>query len=217
MLTIGSQDYQRERNLMVEQQIEQRGISDEQVLKAMKKVPRHMFVPSNIRHMAYFDCPLSIGSGQTISQPYIVAYMTNALELKSSDRVLEVGTGSGYQAAVLAAIVDSVFSIEIIHELTLYAEKNLNNANINNVWLKTGDGYNGWPEKAPFDAIIVTAAPSKVPQPLIDQLNNNGILIIPVGRQNQTQYLKIYEKENGRLTTRTLLPVRFVPFTRTIE
>lgn len=217
MINLFQQDYKAMREEMVEEQIRRRGISDKAVLDAMRNVPRHLFVPENLQDMAYADCPLEIGEGQTISQPYIVAYMTEKLKLKPSDKVLEIGTGSGYQAAVLAYITSSVYSVEIIPELALLARENLKKAGIKNVHIKCDDGYKGWKENAPFDAIIVTAAPEKVPQPLLEQLAEGGRLIVPVGRQNSTQYLILYEKKNNKISSRTLLPVRFVPFTRNIE
>ncbi len=214
MINFSQQDYTTKRKQMVVKQIRQRGITDAAVLDAMEKVPRHLFVPDYLQSMAYDDCPLKIGEGQTISQPYIVAFMTEALNLKPTDKVLEIGAGSGYQAAVLAYITNSVYSMEIIPELALMAKENIENANIKNVHIKCGDGYNGWKEHAPYDAIIVTAAPENVPQPLLDQLAPGGRLIIPVGKQHYTQYLILYEKKNKKITSKTLLPVRFVPFTR---
>jgi len=217
MVLFSQQNYEVLRNRMVEEQIKRRGISDKAVLEAMRRVPRHLFVPDDLRGAAYEDSPLEIGENQTISQPYIVAYMTEKLKLKSGDKVLEIGTGSGYQAAVLACIVDTVFSVEIIPGLVLFATENLKKSNIENVIVKQGDGYFGWPENAPYDAIIVTAAPDKIPQPLFDQLSEGGRLIAPVGGQHYTQYLKLYSKKNGKVVSRTLLPVRFVPFTKSSE
>lgn len=217
MVLFSQQNYEVLRDRMVEEQIKRRGISDKAVLEAMRRVPRHLFVPDDLRGAAYEDSPLEIGENQTISQPYIVAYMTEKLKLKSGDKVLEIGTGSGYQAAVLACIVDTVFSVEIIPGLVLFATENLKKSNIENVIVKQGDGYFGWPENAPYDAIIVTAAPDKIPQPLFDQLSEGGRLIAPVGGQHYTQYLKLYSKKNGKVVSRTLLPVRFVPFTRGSE
>jgi protein-L-isoaspartate(D-aspartate) O-methyltransferase len=199
---------------MVEEQIRRRGISNEAVLEAMRKVPRHLFVPEGLQPYAYEDNPLAIGNDQTISQPYIVAYMTEKLKLRPGDRVLEIGTGSGYQAAVLACIVDTVYSVEIIPDLVLFARENLQKANIENVIIKQGDGYFGWPENAPYNAIIVTAAPDTIPRPLFDQLAEGGRLIAPVGGRHYTQYLKLYIKKRGKISAKTLLPVRFVPFTR---
>ncbi len=217
MVYLSQQNYLSRREIMVEEQIKSRGITDTAVLNAMLNVPRHLFVPDDLQAMAYEDHPLEIGEGQTISQPYIVAYMTEKLKLKPTDRVLEIGTGSGYQAAILAYIVDSVYTIEIIPELALMAKENLEKANIVNVKVKCGDGYNGWPEHAPFDAIIVTAAPENVPRPLLDQLAEGGRLIIPEGSRHYTQYLMLYEKKNNKIRSKRLLPVRFVPFTREKE
>lgn len=214
MINLVQQNYIIMRQQMVEEQIKRRGITNIAVLDAMRNVPRHQFVPKHLQSSAYYDCPLEIGEGQTISQPYIVAYMTQKLKLKPTDRVLEIGTGSGYQSAILAYIADSVFTVEIIPELAIMAMDNLNKTGINNVEVKCGDGYNGWKEHAPFDAIIVTAAPEKVPQALFEQLAPGGRLIIPVGKQHYTQYLILYEKKNSKITSKTLLPVRFVPFTR---
>jgi len=202
---------------MVDEQIVKRGISNTAVIQALRTVPRHLFVPDDMQDMAYEDHPLQIGEEQTISQPYIVAYMTEKLHLKPYDKVLEIGTGSGYQAAVLACIVDSVFSVEIIPELALTAVENLKKADIRNVMIKQGDGYYGWKEHAPYNAIIITAAAEDVPQSLIDQLAENGRLIAPVGNEHYTQYLKLYSKKKGKVTSATLLPVRFVPFTRDEE
>jgi protein-L-isoaspartate(D-aspartate) O-methyltransferase len=199
---------------MVEKQIRDRGISDPGTLRAMLKVPRHEFVPDYQQSSAYEDRPLSIGSNQTISQPYIVAYMTEAIDPKKSDKVLEIGTGSGYQGAVLAEIVDQVYTIEIIPDLAARAEKTFEKLGYENIHVRTGDGYAGWPEEAPFDAIIVTAAPEEVPPPLIEQLKEDGSMIIPVGPVHRVQYLKLLIKKNGKLKVKTLLPVRFVPFTR---
>ncbi|MGK2858716.1 MAG: protein-L-isoaspartate(D-aspartate) O-methyltransferase [Thermoanaerobaculia bacterium] len=196
---------------MVDTQLAARDIRDPKVLAAMRRVPRHLFVPENERHYAYVDGPLPIGQGQTISQPYIVAYMTQALDLQPGDRVLEVGTGSGYQAAVLAELVKDVYSIEIIPELARRAELLLMELGYTNVFVRAGDGYRGWPDKAPFDAIIVTAAPDHVPQPLIDQLAVGGKLVIPVGAWDQ-EMVVITKTAKGVLERRTI-GVRFVPMT----
>lgn len=204
-----------QRNEMVESQIKNRGVTDSKVLEAMKKVPRHKFVSHDLQDKAYIDDPLPIGEDQTISQPYIVAYMTEQLVLKQSDKVLEIGTGSGYQAAVLAEIVDSVFTIEIIDVLAKQAEKTFKELKYNNIFVKSGDGYLGWPSEAPFDAIIITAAPTKIPQPLLDQLNINGRMILPLGRLFQELVL-ITKTESG-MKKKTLLPVRFVPMTGEIQ
>lgn len=210
----GQEDYAELRKEMVERQIRDRGISHQGTLRAMMKVPRQEFVPDYQKSNAYEDRPLSIGSNQTISQPYIVAYMTEVIEPKKSDKVLEIGTGSGYQAAVLAEIVDQVYTIEIIPELAARAEVTFEKLGYKNIHARTGDGYAGWPEAAPFDAIIVTAAPEKVPPPLIDQLKENGRMVIPVGPVHRVQYLQLLTKKNGKLKVKNLLPVRFVPFTR---
>jgi len=208
------QDFTAARHRMVERQIEARGVRDTRVLEAMRKVPRHRFVPESYISMAYADFPLAIGEGQTISQPYIVAFMTEALSLKPEDRVLEIGTGSGYQAAVLAEIVKEVYTIEIIPSLGKKAEKLLKELGYDNVHVKIGDGYKGWPEKAPFDAVIVTCAPEAVPQALIEQLGEGGRMIIPVGKAGAVQELVRGVKVNGELRTQEVLPVRFVPMVK---
>ncbi|MBS2099261.1 protein-L-isoaspartate(D-aspartate) O-methyltransferase [Carboxylicivirga linearis] len=202
------------RQKMVQEQIINRGITDENVIDAMLTVPRHYFVPQIHKSKAYYDCPLPIGYNQTISQPYIVAFMTEKLKLSPDDKVLEIGTGSGYQAAILSQIVDSVFTIEIINQLATISHQKLKTAGYANIYCKAGDGYNGWPEHAPFNAIIVTAAPDQVPQPLLDQLAEGGRLIIPVGPTHDIQHLKIYKKERGKIKQKNLLTVRFVPFMR---
>jgi protein-L-isoaspartate(D-aspartate) O-methyltransferase len=205
-------DFAAQRQLMVQQQLRARSINDGRVLAAMVKVPREEFVPANSRAASYEDGPLPIGHGQTISQPYVVAFMTEQLRPKTSDRVLEIGTGSGYQAAILAGLVAEVYTIEIIEPLAKNAEATLQRLGYKNVHVKVGDGYRGWPEHAPFDAITVTCAPDHVPQPLIDQLKEGGRMIIPVGGfGNQELYL--LEKKNGQLHRRAVLPVRFVPMT----
>jgi protein-L-isoaspartate(D-aspartate) O-methyltransferase len=198
---------------MVEDQIKGRGVTDSRVTEVMSSVPRHEFVPENYRTHAYEDHPLPIGYGQTISQPYIVAFMTEQLRSQPTDRVLEIGTGSGYQAAVLSKLVAEVYTIEIVKPLAQRAETDLRRLNYSNVKVKAGDGYKGWPEHAPFDAIIVTAAPDHVPQPLIDQLKEGGRMIIPVGGR-EMQQLYLLEKHVGKLTQRAVLPVNFVPLTR---
>jgi protein-L-isoaspartate(D-aspartate) O-methyltransferase len=194
---------------MVKTQIRDRGVRDRQVLSAMEAVPRHEFVPGSLINQAYEDHPLFIGFGQTISQPYIVALMTEVLELEHKDRVLEIGTGSGYQAAVLGELVDSVFTIEIVDELGTEAAERLKRLGYENVFVRLGDGYKGWPEKAPFDAIIVTAAPPTIPQALVDQLAEGGRMIVPVG--TGVQELILIEKKNGRVSQRDITSVRFVP------
>ena len=187
----------------------------EAVMKAMGKVPRHRFVPAQHDSFAYDNRPLPIGEGQTISQPYIVALMTDLLDPKSTDTVLEVGTGSGYQAAVLAELVAKVYTIEIVEALGLRARRVLGELEYRNVEVRVGDGYGGWPAAAPFDAIIVTAAPAAVPQPLVDQLKPGGRMVIPVGAPSEVQHLLLLEKQpDGRTTTTRTLPVRFVPLTR---
>ena len=206
--------YTGTREKMVEDQIEGRGISNQPTLDAMKKVPRHKFVPSNNIDNAYDDGPLPIGYGQTISQPYIVAYMTAVIDPEPGQKVLEIGTGSGYQAAVLAEIVDSVFTIEIITELYKFSEKRLKELGYKNVFCKNADGYNGWEKYAPFDAIVVTAAAEHIPPMLIEQLKDGGKMIIPVGSPFLNQTLILVEKSGEDITTNSLLPVRFVPFTR---
>ena len=195
---------------MVKQQISARGVSDERVLEAMRDVERHLFVPEELREYAYSDRPLPIGEGQTISQPYVVAFMTEKLDLEKSDKVLEVGTGSGYQAAVLGEICDSVWTIEVNGLLAEKAARTLRDNGYDNVHVRHGDGYLGWPEEAPFDAIIVTCAPSDVPKPLEQQLSEGGRMIIPVGA-GFGQELVLLVKSGGKLVRRAVLPVRFVP------
>ncbi|MDT7829456.1 protein-L-isoaspartate(D-aspartate) O-methyltransferase [Pricia sp. S334] len=212
--SLGQTDYKLQRAHMVEKQLKNRGITDRPTLQAMSRVPRHEFVPDRLKGDAYDDGPLPIGEGQTISQPYIVAFMTQSLNLKPSDKVLEIGTGSGYQAAVLAEIVDSVYTIEIVEKLGHRAEDLLQRLEYSNVYVKVGDGYGGWPEKAPFDAIIVTAGAEEVPPPLLEQLNEGGRLIIPKGAQGSVQQLILATKSKNKIKTEKLLPVRFVPFTR---
>jgi protein-L-isoaspartate(D-aspartate) O-methyltransferase len=207
-----AQDFRRERNMMVESQIRARGISDVNTLRAMRNVPRHLYIPYNQRNSAYDDRPLPIGYGQTISQPYIVAYMTEIINPTSGQKVLEIGTGSGYQAAVLAEIVDHVYTIEIVKPLGETAKTALVQ-NYNNVSVKIGDGYYGWEEHAPFDAIVVTAAAEYIPPPLIEQLKDGGRMVIPVGSPFRVQQLMLIEKKNGQISSRSLMPVRFVPFT----
>ena len=203
------ENYAKERTSMVSKQIEARGIKDGHVLEAMRKVPRHVFVPENMKKYAYNDEPLPIGKGQTISQPYIVAYMTEVLKLSSEDRVLEVGTGSGYQAAILAEIAKEVFTVEIVDELSKNAQELLWEEGYTNIHFKVGDGSDGWEEYAPYDAIMVTAAPSEVPKSLENQLKIEGRMIVPVGDAFQELILIVREKRKVR--KKTLLPVRFVP------
>ncbi len=209
--------HQRLRTQMVKQQIATRDVSDPAVLDAMRSVPRHRFAPNHPPELAYSDRPLPIGHEQTISQPYIVARMTELVEPDSTDRALEIGTGSGYQAAVLSEIVDSVYTIEILPELATTATKRLQNLGYDNVVVRNADGFKGWPERAPFDVIIVTAAPETIPPPLTRQLANSGRMIIPVGPTGGTQRLMLVTKENGEISTRELAPVRFVPFLRNTE
>jgi protein-L-isoaspartate(D-aspartate) O-methyltransferase len=201
-----------ERQRMVQQQLKARGINDGRVLAAMAQVAREEFVPPSSHTESYEDGPLQIGYGQTISQPYIVAFMTEQLQPTRNDRVLEVGTGSGYQAAILAELVAEVYTIEIIEPLAKSAEVTLQRLGYKNVHVKAGDGYKGWPEYAPFDAVTVTCAPDHVPQPLVDQLKEGGRMIIPVGGFGDQQ-LYLLEKKNGELQRRAVLPVRFVPMT----
>ena len=203
-------DFEEQRHRMVREQIAARGVKDERVLNAMSKVPREEFVPQNLRAASYDDGPLPIGYDQTISQPYIVAFMTEQLRPGATDRVLEIGTGSGYQAAILAELVAQVHSIEIVEALGKSAETTLQRLGYKNVEVKTGDGYKGWPQHAPFDAIIVTCAPDHVPKPLVDQLKEGGRMIIPVGGYG-AQELYLLEKANGQLRQGAVLPVRFVP------
>ncbi len=205
--------FTKERDRMVELQIENRGIKDENVLQAMRKVPRHKFVPDTYVNRAYGDYPLPIGEGQTISQPYIVALMTELLELKKGKSVLEIGTGSGYQAAILAEIVYNVHTIEIIKTLKEKAEDRLISMGYTNVKVKLGDGYYGWEEYAPFDCIIVTAAPDHIPQPLIRQLKDSGIMVIPVGMPGAYQVLWQIRKKGEKIERKSITDVSFVPFT----
>lgn len=199
---------------MVEQQIRRRGVSDERVLEAMRTVPRERFVPDDQAGRAYDDTPLPIGFGQTISQPYIVAYMTEALGVSPDHTVLEIGTGSGYQAAVLGRLAREVYTIEIVPELARRAAEVVDALGYRNVHVRDGDGYAGWPEHAPFDRIMVTAAPDEIPQPLLDQLAPGGRLVVPVGAQGSTQWMTIVEKTDRGLVERRTIPVQFVPFTR---
>jgi protein-L-isoaspartate(D-aspartate) O-methyltransferase len=207
-------DYQAQRLAMVKSQIMERGVKDRSVIDAMMAVPRHKFVSDNYLKKAYDDSPLPIGYGQTISQPYIVAYMTDVLNLNKSSIVLEVGTGSGYQAAILSPIVKQVYTIEIIPELAKSAAARLKDLGYHNIEVAIGDGYYGWNKYAPFDAIIVTAAAGHIPPPLIEQLRNNGRMVIPVGGSFLVQNLILITKDkDGNVNTRNLLPVRFVPLT----
>jgi protein-L-isoaspartate(D-aspartate) O-methyltransferase len=200
---------------MVEVQLVPRGIEDERVLAAMARVPRHELVPEPYRDRAYDDTPLPIGEGQTISQPFVVAYMTERLALAGDERVLEVGTGSGYQAAVLGELAEEVFTIEIVPALAARAERDLARLGYTNVHVREGDGYRGWPEEAPFDAIIVTAAPEEIPGPLLEQLAVGGRLILPRG--DRWQQLVLVTRDEEGLHETELLPVRFVPMTGEAE
>jgi protein-L-isoaspartate(D-aspartate) O-methyltransferase len=210
----GNSNYQKQRARMVADQIAARGVQNPAVLEAMRVVPRHAFIPNKWQNEAYDDHPLPIGYDQTISQPYIVAYMTEALQAQKGHKILEIGTGSGYQAAVLAQMGTRVYSIEIVEPLGTMARKTLKQLGYD-VQVRIGDGYAGWPEEAPFDGIIVTAAPPEIPAPLIAQLKEGGRLVIPVGRYFQD--LKIIKKSGGKLVTEANLPVRFVPMTGKIE
>jgi len=206
--------YTSAREKMVTEQIISRGVTDQQTLRAMRKVPRHLFVPEEYKNEAYDDNPLPIGYGQTISQPYIVALMTEVSKPSADKKVLEIGTGSGYQAAVMAEITDKVYTIEIVPELARESAERLKKMGYTNITGKFGDGYKGWPEHAPYDIVIVTAAPEQIPQPLIDQLAENGRLVIPVGAPAAVQELILIEKKNGKIEKNRLTFVRFVPFRR---
>jgi protein-L-isoaspartate(D-aspartate) O-methyltransferase len=210
----GASDAAGRRRDMVERQIRARGVSDARVLTALATVPRERFVPEALRDRAYDDTPLPIGFNQTISQPYIVAYMTEALGIEADDRVLEIGTGSGYQAAVLGELAGTVYTIEIVPELAERAAATLKDLGYGNVHVRAGDGYAGWPEHAPFDRIMVTAAPDEIPAPLLEQLAAGGRLVIPIGGQGQTQWMTIVDKTDRGVVSRRTLAVQFVPFTR---
>ncbi len=204
------------REKMVKEQIETRGVRDEKTLRAMRRVPRHLFVPEAARPAAYEDSPLPIGQDQTISQPFIVAYMTAALGLKGGEKILEIGTGSGYQAAILAEIAAEVYTIEIVPSLAASAAERLAALGYRNVRVRAGDGYRGWPEAAPFDGILVTAAPDHIPQPLIDELKPGARIVIPVGVSSQE--LRVLSKRaDGSLVEERTMPVRFVPMTGEAE
>ena len=208
-------NFDRLRKLMIKNQLQSRGIRDDAVLKVMRSVERHNFVPDNYRDRAYSDGPLPIGHGQTISQPYIVAFMTEQLQVSSKHKVLEIGTGSGYQAAILGELAKHVFTIEIIPELAEGAKNILNHLSYKNITVRAGDGYKGWPEESPFERIMVTAAPAEVPQTLVDQLAPGGRMILPVGAQFLVQYLWVIEKDDqGTVTKEKILPVRFVPMVK---
>ena len=205
---------QNERHEMVEQGIKARGITDKKVLDAMRNVPRHFFVPKNYQEHAYENRPLPIGHNQTISQPLIVAYMTDLLDLEAGEKVLEIGTGSGYQAAVLSELTPHIYTIEIIKPLADQAIKRFEILGYDTITTKVGDGYKGWPEHAPFDKIILTAAPEQIPQPLINQLAPEGMLVAPVGSVDDNQVLtKITKTKDGEIKREQKMPVRFVPMT----
>jgi protein-L-isoaspartate(D-aspartate) O-methyltransferase len=214
----GDEDiYQAARQRMVKEDIQRRGIDDKRVLQAMLKVERHLFVLESYRHMAYADRPLPIGEGQTISQPYIVALMTHHLHLNPEDKVLEIGTGSGYQAAVLAELAKKVYSIEIIEQLARTAQERLRALGYTNVWVKCGDGFYGWKEYAPYDAIIVTCAAPSIPQHLVEQLKEGGRIILPLGGEPFYQSLTVLTKKKGRVEKQRITDVVFVPMTGEIE
>lgn len=196
---------------MVKDQIEARGVRNPAVLESMRVVPRERFVPASLQPQAYEDHPLPIGFGQTISQPYIVGFMTELLDVRKSHRVLEIGTGSGYQAAVLSGLVDHVYTIELLPSLARLAAQTLADLGYRNVTVREGDGYLGWPDQAPFDRIILTAAPPQLPQILVDELKPGGKLVAPVGTGDDQNLILVEKSESGKITTRTVLPVRFVP------
>ena len=199
---------------MVERQIRQRGVTDTRVLSAMETIPRERFVPPDAQAQAYEDVPLAIGFNQTISQPYIVAYMTEVLDVRESHRVLEIGTGSAYQAAVLGKLAREVWTVEIVPELAAAATGQLRNLGLINMHVRLGDGYSGWPEQAPFDRIMVTAAPDEIPGPLVEQLAVGGRLVIPVGSQGGPQWMTVVEKSTNGVVQNRTIPVQFVPLTR---
>lgn len=200
---------------MIREQIASRGIKNPEVLRVMGEIPRHLFVPANVREQAYEDRPVPIGHGQTISQPFIVGFMTELLDVQSQHRILEIGTGSGYQAAVLSKLAKEVFTIEIVPELAQSAEALFRRLGYKNIFVRSGNGYLGWPEAAPFDRVILTAAPPEIPQVLIDQLKPGGRLLAPVGVSPANQQIVIVEKtKDGKVLQRAVLPVRFVPMVR---
>jgi protein-L-isoaspartate(D-aspartate) O-methyltransferase len=209
MPTPGEQNQSADR--MVRLQVESRGVRDQRVLDALRRVPRHLFLPAGSRGAAYEDHPVAIGHGQTISQPYIVAFMTELLELRGKERVLEIGTGCGYQTAILAELCAAVFSMERIPELAERACETLRELGYSNVLVRTGDGSEGWPEKAPFDRILVTAAAPEVPAALLDQIGDNGLIVLPVGDIRGTQELVIARRVGSRVSIRESIGCRFVP------
>ncbi len=215
MTIFNDTDFQTQREYMVRAQIEARGVTDRRVLEAMRKVPRHLFVPENLRPLSYEDTPISIGFGQTISQPFIVAFMTELLQPEPLHKVLDIGTGSGYQAAVLAELVREVYTIEIVSELKEEADAILRDLGYTNIVSRVGDGYYGWPEAGPYDGILVAAAPERVPEPLLEQLAEGGRLVIPVG--DLFQFLEVYTYRHGEVKRERNIAVRFVPMTGIAE
>jgi protein-L-isoaspartate(D-aspartate) O-methyltransferase len=209
-------EYAARRHRMVGTQIERRGIRDRRVIEAMREVPRHLFVPERFRFMAYDDSPVPIGFEQTISQPYIVAYMLQSLKLTGIEKVLEIGTGSGYQSALLARLCEKVYTVEIIQELAARSEALIDQLVLSNIKIRCGDGYLGWPHAAPFDRIVVSAAPSQVPQPLVEQLRTGGRMILPLGDFDQ-RLLLIQKTTASKIFRRRLVPVKFVPMTGLAE
>ena len=211
----------KERKQMVEKDIANypyQPVKDKKVLEAMERVPRHVFVPENFRTDAYRNSPMLIGYNQTISQPFIVAHMTELLEIEAHHKVLEIGTGSGYQAAVLGELCDQVYTIEIVKPLGIRAKTLLKDLGYEHIHVRIGDGYEGWPEEAPFDRIIVTCAPDQIPQPIVDQLAPGGRIVIPVGKQNASQYMvTVFKDKKGSISSKTHYPVRFVPMTGKAE
>ena len=208
------QDYTALREVMVREQLEARDISDSSVLAVMRRIPRHEFVPEDYKDLAYNDRALPIGEGQTISQPYIVAYMTQVLGVQEGEKVMEIGTGSGYQAAILSELGGEVYTIEIVEPLGMAAKRRLKALGYRNVTLRIGDGYNGWPEVAPFDAIMVTAGAETLPQPLMEQLADGGRMVIPIGPHGGVRQLTLITRKNGKFKSEKLMAVRFVPFVR---
>jgi protein-L-isoaspartate(D-aspartate) O-methyltransferase len=213
MVSADDPAYKERREAMVVEQLVRRGITDKRVLGAMRRVPRHVFIPANMRHMAYGDFPVRIGEGQTISQPYIVALMTETLKLNRKEKVLEIGTGSGYQAAVLAELAGEVYSMEIRPALAQRARRTLNEAGYKRVHTRQGDGYFGWKEHGPYDRIMVTAAVDHIPPSLLDQLKEGGRLLLPLGDPWSYQNLVLVQKKNGAYTTTYIMGVLFVPLT----